>query len=587
MDHNKRGVFLGTLNIMTAPARHLITKPLAWLYHARYHEKYKRPKHVFAFDLGLVALGAALAVIAIYFGLFFKPFDPIQIQFTAAPKNPVAGGEVVLNFNLSNLSAAAIDNATANFKFPPEIKFLRSSLPYTHDKNTVILGSVDAKTDVTERLVGSLSGQVGKNLKVTANLTYKESQTGKTVNKNAAVIVKISSSSVGADFTLPDNILVGQTVTGSISYFNRGNAPADGIVIVPNWPDGFVLASSQPVAKSGRWELGTLTPGSAGKIDFTGVMGLGGTSADFAVETGIKSGSDILLQTQSDKTVSLTDPQISVKIDGNNLARLGDKLTLTATYKNTGNHTLNGAAVKINVDGGLTIVSGDQTAPLAIKPGTTGQVQYQIRLNKDLPTALQNAIDPQLKVRVALNGQLDNEREVSIVSPSFNVRVASDLGLAAVARYWSESGDQLGRGPLPPEVGKTTRYWIFWNAKNTTGAASNVRVSGVLPSNASFTGKASAPYGDMPEFDPTTRTLTWDVGDIPAFPGVTSPAIGAAFEVALIPTQDQVGTYPTLITKQQITGTDAVTGLNLAGAATDLNAHLSSDPKATTTGTVK
>jgi hypothetical protein len=91
----------------------------------------------------------------------------------------------------------------------------------------------------------------------------------------------------------------------------------------------------------------------------------------------------------------------------------------------------------------------------------------------------------------------------------------------------------------------------------------------------------------MPEFDPTTRILTWNVGDIPAFPGVTSPAIGAAFEVALIPTPDQVGTYPTLITKQQITGIDSVTGLSLAGSSADLNAHLSSDPKAAATGTVK
>ena len=91
----------------------------------------------------------------------------------------------------------------------------------------------------------------------------------------------------------------------------------------------------------------------------------------------------------------------------------------------------------------------------------------------------------------------------------------------------------------------------------------------------------------MPEFDPTTRILTWSAGDIPAFPGVTSPAIGAAFEVALIPTLDQSGTYPLLITNQKITGTDAVTGLNLTGSAADLNAHLSSDPKASATGTVK
>ena len=110
---------------------------------------------------------------------------------------------------------------------------------------------------------------------------------------------------------------------------------------------------------------------------------------------------------------------------------------------------------------------------------------------------------------------------------------------------------------------------------------------GVIPANVNYTGKASVPFGDAPIYDPATRTLTWNACDIPAWPGVTSQAISAAFEVSLTPTADEIGTYPPLMTGQQIAGTTRRPASRYPAPAADLNSHLTTDPQAAATGPVK
>ncbi len=572
------GVFIGTLNIMTEPARALLTEPLLNVYKSRYEGKFKRPKHVFAFDAGLILLGAALAIVAIYFGFIFKPFDPIQIRLAIAPKAPIAGSEVVITLNVSNQSDEAMQNASAVVKLPKEIAVLRSSLPWRRDENRVVLGTIDGKTDVTERLVGKLTGGVGGDLRVTASIVYADAKTKETKSRAAAATLKIAGSLVGAEFDLPERIIIGQTFDGNIRYFNRGNETVRNVVITPNWPDGFALVSSDPSIKNGRWNIAAIAPGSEGRIEFAGAIVTNANEADLTVDA---NGS------QSMRTVALIDPAINVTMSGADKARLGDTIDLVASYKNEGDHTIANALIKTVLDDGLKLVSVDKLNLAEIKPGGSGSFDIKVRVADVLPDALKDSENIQFKLRAGIAGKFDGGDEVAILSPAYSVKIASRLGLASLARYWSESGDQLGRGPMPPAVGAATRYWIFWSVKNTTNAVNNVRVTAQLPANVGYTGKASVPFGDAPEYDPGSRTLTWNVGDIPAWPGVTSSAVSAGFELSLIPTPDQIGTYPTLITGQKITGIDASTGLNLVGSTSDINSNLTSDPKAVGTGPVK
>jgi len=582
------GVFIGTLNIMTEPARNFLTEPLADIYKDRYHGKFKNPKHVFAFDLGLIALGAALAAVSIYFGLIYKPFEPVTANIELMPKTPVSGSEVVINLNVSNMGQDPITDVVAAFKLPPELKFKRSSSPYQRNNNTVNLDSIAPGADAIERIVADLSGPVGRNIKISANISYKDNKTGKNLTKNAAANMKIAVSSVGAELELPENAIAGQEFSGSIRYFNHGNTAIDNVVIIPVWPQNFTLSSSVPAAKNNIWTVGTLRPDSAGQINFRGAIGGDIESAEFSIETGVKSGADILSQAQSNKTVNVTNPRVTVNLNGDAEGTLGNRILLTATYKNSGDQSIDAAAIKAVAEPGITISGIDPLPSTQIKPGESGMVKIYANIDPKLKTDNKNPVDPQLTIRATLSGKLNNDEDITISSPAWVIKIGSEIGLSSGAHYYSDAGDQLGRGPLPPEVGKTTRYWIFWNIKNTTGAVSDLQVTGKLPANVSFTGKASVPFGDAPIYDPGSRTITWNIDKIPAWPGVTSPAIGAAIEVAFTPTPNERNTYGTLMTDQQITGTDSVTGIKLSNAAIpNITSHLTTDPQASGTGQIK
>ncbi len=581
------GVFIGTLNIMTAPARNFLTDPLLDAYKDHYEGKFKRPKHVFALDAALIALGVIAAATAIYFGLIYKPFDPLPVKLTITPAQPVSGAEVVLNLTVTNLGKDAIDNVTGTLKLPPQLKFKRASLPYKTATGAIDFGSLDAGSEITEHLVADLAGPIGQNIKAAASVSYEISGTGAKGKKGATAHAKIAGSSIGAEFTLPETAISGQEFSGSIAYYNHGNAATENVVIIPNWPQNFSLTAADPSIKADAWSVGTLAPGSSGKINFRGIFASGDATADFGLETGIKVGAETLSEIQTSKTLNLIDPQISVTLNGDRRANLGDKVSFTATYKNSGDRPITSAAASATAEPGLTITSVDNLSATEIKPGESGSFKINGKIDNKLASDDKHPVNPQLLVRAALAGKIDGEQNISISSSAWTVKIASQLGLTVGARYWSDSGDQLGRGPLPPEVGKTTRYWIFWNVSNTTGAVSNVTITGKLPDNVTYTGKAANPFGDAPLYDPATRTMTWNVNDVPAWPGVKTDAIGAACEVAFTPTADQRNTYAPLMTNQEITGTDAVTGLELRATAPDMNTHLTTDPQAAQTGKIK
>lgn len=164
--------------------------------------------------------------------------------------------------------------------------------------------------------------------------------------------------------------------------------------------------------------------------------------------------------------------------------------------------------------------------------------------------------------------------------PSSNFRSAaredkfsSDLTLAALARYYTAEGDQLGAGSLPPAAGRTTKYWIFWSVANNLNDVTDVSVSAVLPSNVSWSGNKSVSLGEL-NYNSARRAVTWKVGEVGRYAGEDLPKRGAAFELVLTPTPDQVGTEPALLSQVKIFGEDKFTDQFLEKREDDLTTNL-------------
>lgn len=152
-------------------------------------------------------------------------------------------------------------------------------------------------------------------------------------------------------------------------------------------------------------------------------------------------------------------------------------------------------------------------------------------------------------------------------------KFSSDLTLAALARYYTAEGDQLGTGPLPPAVGRTTKYWIFWSVENNLNDVADVSVSAVLPSNVSWTDNKSVSLGEL-SYNSTRRIVTWKVGEVGRYTDEDLPKRGAAFELILTPTPEQAGMEPALLSQVKIFGEDKFTDQFLEKREADLTTNL-------------
>lgn len=155
-----------------------------------------------------------------------------------------------------------------------------------------------------------------------------------------------------------------------------------------------------------------------------------------------------------------------------------------------------------------------------------------------------------------INGNATSTDEQNVNQPEAQTK-STDLKLQASAIYYTATGEQLGVGPLPPQVGAVTKYWLFINIDGFSHNLVNVLVTANLPENVTWTGKSSLTQGDNLSFDDNSRQIKWLLGELTTN---DQKPIGLALEVSLIPTAEQIGLEAQLLNDLKISATDTITG---------------------------
>lgn len=286
---------------------------------------------------------------------------------------------------------------------------------------------------------------------------------------------------------------------------------------------------------------------------------------------------------------------VRMKINGQDSAIFipGENLEYTISYGNSGNKNIYDVALRVNLEGapldfgrlspgdgvvrgGTVVWTKDQIFAFAkLSPGVRGELKFKVGTDKSAEPPRVLKFGSLLKSWTEVSYKLGSDfgQAYSFKSAVREDKFNSDLVLKSAARYYTQEGDQLGFGPLPPEVGETTRYWIFWSVDNNLNDTGSVSVSAVLPPNVSWTGKMSVTLGEL-NYDSTRRTVNWKVGEVEHYSGEDWPKQGAAFELALTPTAGQIGSEPTLLNQIKIFGEDKFTGEFLESRESDLTTNL-------------
>ncbi|MES2225413.1 MAG: hypothetical protein V4480_01210 [Patescibacteria group bacterium] len=534
-------------------------------------------------------LAGGVAAFLVLYGARTVSADHVQITVLEHPA--IASGDTVpLVITIHNGNPTSINDAIIYAMLPSGTRAGDGSdAPFEQYSDS--LGTIAPGTDVTRTIQAKFFGTEGQAFSVPIRVEYH------TNGSNAVSVARddyeltISTSPLQVQVSTLSQSASGQPLTLSVSVRSSASAPLSGVAVLADYPPGFLVTSATPTPLSnGFFVLGDLAPGEEKVIKVTGT--LTGTQNDekvFHFTSGSKNpdGTSTLGLTyaQGSASVTLTRPFLATSLSLNReaadtvIVSPGDPINAMLTWQNSLTVPITNAAIQIGLSGNAIDPSGisggtgfyrssdssiifskDTNSGLAmLQGGDTGAGSFTLHAKS--VSQLAGVKNPNITLTVSATGARAQEGNVPQTLTSTltrTIKVSTTVDLAAKLAKVS--------GPVPPTAGTETIYGVNWTAHNTLNSVGGARVSVALPAYVRF---VTGSGGSSVTYDETSRTVTWNVGDLA--PGAASASM---FQVALLPSASQSGTSPIVIGIQSFSGVDRFTQGTVSATAPALTSEL-------------
>ncbi len=527
------------------------------------------------------------------------------------PREARAGEEVRYTIRYENAGRVPVAALEMKLHLPLNFRLLSASPAPTEDAMWT-LGSLTPSSDGAITLTGVFRSEVPSSETIQAFFTYRPANFSSDFQDIQAVTVAVDDSAVDIAVTGPEKALSGDEVTYAVNTQNSGPTAVERVRITAALPADFALVSAEPPPTSpdaAQWTIERLAPGQLMAITLTGryTSSASGEQTLTARAGFLDEGGIVLAQAAGEAKTDVLGGSASfhLVVNGSTADQavdLGQALRVSIDYANNSNETIEGLAfalslepaggkalpvdwTAVELDGavrtGNTITWGSAAVPAFARftPNASGVIDLSIPMLAAIPPASADRFTMKLTASLAKVGSIVSPR--SIETSPIAIALNSDLTASAEARYFTEDGEPLGTGPLPPEAGQTTSYRIVWKLANTLHALTSVTMTANLPPDAAWTERGLADIGTI-RFDPVTRLVTWTISRLPT----EVAAAQASFDVAITPDENDVGAFFKLTNATAVEAVDAATGDRLSRALDILTTELPADPGAAGKGVV-
>lgn len=551
------------------PGKMILFPFLHWFeYH--YKNRFKFARLIFAIDLILIGIMLSLAFLAIY-AKFFLPGafeDGIKFEATIAPREVMTGAPSTIVIHYTN----GTDEELRNSKFriiPPKHFISQSEMEFE-------LGTIPTGETGNVHIKGVMFGDVGGEQAFQSKLMFVHGKEKDVFGeKNDFHIFSPSRSSLVLTLELPERVIAYQPIEGLVRYDNMGEIDFPVVSLLPEWPTGFTLTKADAKLRAGQFEIPSVKAGENGEFRFEGVLQETLEDITFVFHPSFTFGEERYRQ----ETLRHTAPIVALPVElshtvETNTIRPGSDIIFTIRYKNTADFPVSNVALSIESTSSFlkTILTQTLTGVASGEEGTatlTGKLRAGISQSEI--TAYEHITLP---TRAVAKYAMDDGtgQEVTSKSSLIDSPITTSVRFESFARYETEGGDQIGRGPVPPVTGKETTYWVFWHIDDTTNELTNVRIEGTLPENVRFTGRQTVSQNGSVDFDATTNSVIWKLNSVSPTLSPTSKVVGAAFELGITPTVIDSANPFLLLKDVRLTATDAWTGAFVSASAKNLTA---------------
>lgn len=533
------------------------------------------------------------------------------------PPRVTSGDEFSFTVAVRNNEAVDLTSAELTIQFPEGFRFISSEpSPINEAHNAWSVSTIKSQAAKQVVITGQLFGDIGATKNFSTLLTYVPANFNSEFQTSHAFAITVNDSVIDLDLELPVKIISGHEATYRVTYTNNAEEPLERLRLTLTLPSDLTTSNvePQPTAGSTIWETATLAGRESRTVSFQGIVSAEeGAMREIKAAVGyVDSNGEYHPQVEGTSIIFVVNPQLvlTLSVNGstnNTTASFGETLAYVLTYQNESQSEIDNMSLSVELASPVlewdkldnpqrgqvndkTIRWDETTVPAlrAVKPGEGGEVRFTLPVANSVPAeggrAVNYSVVSQAKAFSEKVVDLEGS-SLEVESNSLTVLLNTQLELRAEGRYYDDEYLAVGRGPVPPEVGKKTTYRVYWYLQNSTNEVKDVIVSAVLPSTAAWAADASVSAGDI-TYEAATRRVTWTINKIPPHVGQSIPELEAWFAMSVTPTSKEVGEALTLVGQSHLRAADSFTEEEIIRTREAITTALETDPLAAGKGTV-
>ncbi len=253
-------------------------------------------------------------------------------------------------------------------------------------------------------------------------------------------------------------VLIGETVTLSITVSNPGSGAATGVVLEEHLPQGF----QHPAGSELEYDIGTLRPGESKKIELRLTAATAGAATNLLAVRG-----DGNLRVEDRRPIEVIAPKLELAMDGPKRRYLEREATYQVTVSNPGSAPAQDVELVAYLPAGLKFVGANNAGQYVEAERAVHwrleELPAQETGKVELVTMPTEPGQQRIKIRGMAQRGVSAEREQPVIVE----------GIAAVMFQVADTTD-------PIEVGGETTYEVRV-VNQGSKAASNLRLAVTLP----------------------------------------------------------------------------------------------------------
>lgn len=503
---------------------------------------------------------------------------PVELRLITEEK--VASGDVVtLEATFQNNKAVPLSSVELEVFYPEGFHFQRASLEPEDENNRVWkFSNVQAGAGGKVRITGQMVGEKDQQKQFSALLVYTPSNFSDEFQVNAQTSVLITSSTLSAEVTAPNQAQSGQEFEYGVKVTNTATVALKQLVVTVEPPEGYTTndTSIPPSRGDYEWRVDALEPDEEFSLTIKGTVdGASGDTKQFELTVGLlELDNTINVQLVKTSLVVVVNPEVSMKIDAPTIVAPGDTMPVKLTVKNDTDAELRDVAVVLTLDGVLFQETEYQFERMKkFAPLSSKELSVDLVLSSDSVTKQALQLVATVSEATLFGNTISIPDQVTHVA-----KVKGSFVALAEARYFDNDLTKIGDGPLPPVVGMETTYVIRWTAINGGNPLSDVSFTTTLPEEVIWNEGATAGV----TYDPATRQVSYTIDALAA--NTQQPA---SFMVSVSPTPDDLNKLLILTTETVVDGRDPFTEEQYSQTLPRITTDLSTDEGAKGKGVVE